>query len=129
MLSGKFQGTIRPTTPSGSRNVTSIAAGDRDRLAVVLVDRARVEVEDVRDHADLAARARDRLADVLRLDPGELLAVLLDERRETPQQARPVVRRHGPPGRERRLRPGDRRVRLVDAGLLAARRSAARSRG
>ena len=41
------------------------AAGDGDRLAVVLVDRARVEVEDLRDHPDLAASARDRLADVL----------------------------------------------------------------
>ena len=45
------------------------AARDRNRLAVVLVDRARVEVEDLRDHADLAARAGDRLADVARLDP------------------------------------------------------------
>ena len=32
MLSGKFQGTIRPTTPSGSRNVNAYAAGDGDRL-------------------------------------------------------------------------------------------------
>ena len=58
------------------------AAGDRDRLAEVLVDRAGVEVEDLRDHADLAARAGDRLADVLGLDPRELLGVLFDERRE-----------------------------------------------
>ena len=45
------------------------AARDRDRLAVVLVDGAGVEVEDLGDHADLAARARDRLADVARLEP------------------------------------------------------------
>ena len=62
-------------------------AGDGDRLAVVLVDRARVEVEDLRDHADLAARAGDRLADVLRLDPRELFGVLFDERRKPPQEA------------------------------------------
>ena len=57
MLSGKFQGVISPTTPSGSRKVDVDAARDRDRLAVVLVDRPGVEVEDLRDHPDLAARA------------------------------------------------------------------------
>jgi hypothetical protein len=54
------------------------SAGGGDRLAVVLVDRAGVVVEDLRGHSDLAASSRDRLADVLRLDAGELLAVLLD---------------------------------------------------
>ena len=68
MFSGKFQGVISPTTPSGSRKVMSIAARDRDRLAVVLVHRARVEVEDVGDHPDLAARVGDRLADVAGLE-------------------------------------------------------------
>ena len=67
-------------------------ARDRDRLAVALVDRAGVEVEDVGDHADLAARAADRLADVVRLDPRELLVVLLDERREPPEQPRSIRR-------------------------------------
>ena len=84
MLSGKFHGTISPTTPSGSRKVDVDPACDRDRLAVVLVDRAGVEMEDLGDHADLAARAGDRLADVLRLDSRELLGVLLDERCESP---------------------------------------------
>ena len=93
-------------------------AGDRDRLAAVLVDRAGVEVEHLRDHADLAARPRDRLADVLRLDPRELLGVLLDERREPAQESRTVGRRDGAPGRIRRLRSRDRRVRLLHAGLL-----------
>ena len=88
MLSGKFHGTIRPTTPSGSRNVAADAAGGRNRVAVVLVHGARVEVEDLRHHADLAACAGDRLADVLRLDPRQLLVVLLDERRESQQPAR-----------------------------------------
>ena len=94
------------------------AARDGDRLAEVLVDRARVVVEDLRDHADLAARALDRLADVARLEPCELLAVLLDERREPPQKSRPVGGRDGTPGRERLLRAGDGRVRLLDAGRL-----------
>ena len=70
------------------------AAGDGDRLAVVLVDGAGVEVEDVGDHADLAARAADRLADVCGLDPRELFAVLLDERREPPEQPPAVGRRN-----------------------------------
>ncbi len=61
------------------------AAGGRNRVAVVLVDCAGVEVEDLRHHADLAAGARDGLADVLRLDPGKLFVVLLDERRESSQ--------------------------------------------
>src|SRR5207253_9953649 len=62
------------------------AACDRNRLAEVLVDRARVEVEDVRHHPDLPARIGDRLADVARLDARQLLAVLLDERRQPAQQ-------------------------------------------
>ena len=93
-------------------------ARDRNRLAVVLVDRARVEVEDLRDHPHLAAGARDRLADVARLDRGQLLRMLLDERGDTPEEARPVRRRDGPPGRERRLRTGDRGVGLLHPGLL-----------
>ena len=65
------------------------SAGDRDRLSVVLVDRARVEVEDLGHHADLAARAGDRLAHVGRLDRGELLARrLLDEFATSREQAR-----------------------------------------
>ena len=94
------------------------AAADRDRLAVVLVDGAGVEVEDLRDHPDLGPRAGDRLADVARLDPRELLAVLLDERGEPAQQPRPVGRRNGSPGRERGLRAGDGGVGLLDPRLL-----------
>ena len=95
-----------------------LAAGDRDRLAVVLVDGAGVEVEDLRDHAHLAARARDRLADVARLDPRQLLRVLLDQRRQPPQQPGAIGGRHGAPGRERRLRPRDGRIGLLDPRLL-----------
>ena len=75
------------------------AACDGNRLAVVLVDGACVEVEDVRDHPDFAARARDRLADVPRLDLRQLLAVLLDERREPPKQPAAVGRRNSAPSR------------------------------
>ena len=131
MLSGKFHGTMRPTTPSGSRKVRSIAAGDGDRLAVPLVDRAGVEVEDVGDHADLAAGAADRLADVVGLDPRELFVVLFDEGREPPQQPSPVGGRNRPPSRESARSaaataasvsstPADSRVAMVSsvAGLM-----------
>ena len=122
MLSGKFQGTISPTTPSGSRNVMSTPPATGIVCAVVLVDRAGVEVEDVGDHADLAAGAGDRLADVLRLDPRQLLAVLLDEGREP--RAAAVRGRRGETARQAgnaaRAR-ADGRVRLVDPGLLERR--------
>ena len=94
------------------------AARDRDRLAVVLVDGAGVEVEDLRDHADLGARAGDRLADVLRLDPRELLGVLLDERCEPAQQARAIGGSNGAPFLVGRLGASDRRVCLLDPGRL-----------
>jgi len=44
--------------------------------------RARVEVEHLRDHPHLRARAADRLADVMGLDARKFFRVLLDERRE-----------------------------------------------
>ena len=96
-------------------------AADGDRLAVVLVDRAGVEVQHLRDHPDLAARAGDRLADVLGLDLRELLGVLLDERRQPPQQPGPVGRRDCAPGGVRRLGPRDGGVGLLDARLLELR--------
>ena len=97
------------------------AAGDGDRLAVVLVDGAGVEVEDVGDHADLAARAGDRLADVLRLDPRELLGVLLDERREAAQQPAAIGGRNGAPSGKRRARASNSRVGLLDPGRVERR--------
>jgi hypothetical protein len=75
-------------------------------------------VEDLRDHADFAARAADRLADVAGLDPRELLVVLLDERREPPQQPPAIRRRDRAPRRIRGLRPRDRLVGLPDSRRL-----------
>src|SRR5919197_5841153 len=94
------------------------AARDGNRLAEVLVDGAGVEVEDVRDHGDLGAGVGDRLADVPRLEARELLAVLLDERREPAEEACAVGGRDGTPGGEGGARGGDRGVRLLDAGRL-----------
>ncbi len=96
MLSGKFQGTIN----------------------VVLVDGARVEVEDLCDHADLGACAADRLADVLRFDPRELFRVFLDEGREATEQAGAVGRSHSAPFLEGNRRPSNGLIGFLDAGLV-----------
>jgi hypothetical protein len=117
MFAGKFHGTMRPDDAERLAKRRSDAARDRDRLAAVLVHGSRVEVEDLRHHADLGAGARDRLADVPRLDPRELLRVLLYELRETAQQPRAVHRRDHSPAGERLLRSRDRLVRLFLAGL------------
>jgi hypothetical protein len=51
---------------------------------VVLVDCARVEVQDFDDHRGLSARVGDRLADVPGFEQRQLLRVLLDVLRESP---------------------------------------------
>ncbi len=94
------------------------AACYRDRLAEVLVDRAGVEVEHLRDHADLAAGAGDRLADVLGLDPGELFEVVLDQAREPPQEPRAIGRGDRAPAGIGGLRARDGRVGLLHPCLL-----------
>ena len=63
------------------------AARDRDRLAEEALGRAGVVVEDVDDHADLAARVADRLADVARLELRELFGCALDRGGDAAQQA------------------------------------------
>ncbi len=85
---------------------------------MVLVDGARVEVEDLSDHADLGACAANRLADVLRFDARELFRVLFDERCHAPQQARSIRWSHGAPFLECRVRPSDGFIGLLDAGLF-----------
>jgi hypothetical protein len=114
MLSGKFHGTDHAERlPEGHVH----APRDGDRVAVVLVDRSGVEVEDLPDHRDLAAGARDRLAHVLRLDSRQLLRVLLDQAREPAQQPRPIRGCDGAPRRIRSACARDRRVGVLDAGL------------
>ena len=84
----------------------------------MLVDCAGVEVEDLRCHLDLRTCTGDRLTDVARLDPRQLLAVFLDERREPAQQSGPIGRCNRLPRRESGFRRGNRAVGLVDAGLF-----------
>ena len=80
------------------------AAVDGNRLAVVLVHGAGVEMEDVGDHRHLAARTGDRLSHVPRLDLRQLLGVVLDETREPPEQAGAIGHPDGAPGGERGAR-------------------------
>ena len=93
------------------------AAGDRDRVAQQPLRRTRVVVEDVDDHADLAARVADRLTHVARLDLGELLGAVRHGVGESPEQRAAVVRRDRAPGGEGRLGPGDRPVCVLDRGF------------
>ena len=95
-----------------------LATGCRNRLPVVLVHGARIEMEHLRDHADLGPRSRDRLADVARLDRCELLGVLLDEGCDSAQQPGSVGRRDGAPGGVSFLRARDCFVGLLDPCLL-----------
>ena len=96
---GKFHGTITPTTPSGSRKVTSIAAGHRDLPAEEPLGRRRVVVEAVADVAGLPAGVADGVAGVVDLEPGQLLDVRVDDGGEGPQQPGPLAGRDGPPRR------------------------------
>ena len=95
---GKFQGTISPTTPIGSRSVKSRpGTRHRDGRAAQLGRRAGVELEDLRDLADLPARPADRLADLAALQGRELVLVVADDLREAEQQPAPVGRGHRAP--------------------------------
>src|SRR2546423_1128939 len=90
--------TLADLPPSSSvTRLMVFAAGDRNRLAVMLVDGAGVEVEDIGDHAHLPARVGEWLAGVGGLQPRQLLAVLLHERRDAAQQASTIGGLHGAP--------------------------------
>src|SRR5205807_1923929 len=81
-VEGKVPGDDQPDDAERFAEGQVDTAGDGDRLAVMLVDGARVEVEDLGDHPDLRARAADRFADVLRFDLRELVGVFLHKRGE-----------------------------------------------
>ena len=104
------------------------AARHRDARAEQALRRARVVLEDVGHHADLATRVRDRLADVARLEPGELVGALTHRRGEPPQELGAVARAHGPPGREGALRARDRGIGVLGRRPVEARPSPPRSR-
>ena len=97
----------------------SIAAGHRDRPPGVALGRAGVVAEGLDDHAHLAAGVGDRLAGVARLEPGEVLELLLERVGEPVEQRGAVAGRDRAPGRERpawRARPPRRSPRCPPAG-------------
>ena len=88
--SGKFHGTISPTTPIGSRSVRSRPGFETGIVwPKILFAAPGVVVEDEARADDLAAGAGDRLADVAALELGQLLAVLLDAGRRASPAIRP----------------------------------------
>ena len=95
-------------------------------LALEHARRAREEAQVVDAHRHLVARIGKRLADVLRLDRGQLLGVLLEHPREPEQHLGALARRRVEPLRQRRAR---RRDRLVDVLGAAARHDADRLLG
>ena len=114
-MSGKFQGVIRPTTPSGSRNVMSTPPATGIVLPVRRSGRARVIAEGLDHHPDLAAGVRDRLARVAGLERRQFLGSLPDCVGQPVEQGRALSRVHRPPSRERSLGARDRGVGLLDA--------------
>ena len=72
----------------------------------------RVVVQAVADVAGLPGRVAPGVPGVADLELGELLDVLVDDGREPAQQPGPLARRDVAPGRERGVRPLDRRVGL-----------------
>ncbi len=90
------------------------AARHGNRFAIVLLDRARVEVKDVADHTHLPSRIAYGLAHVGRFQAGQLFAMLLDFHRDAPQQPRAVGGFDGLPRRIRSLRRRDGAVGFLE---------------
>ena len=80
-----------------------------------------IEVEDVGHHPDLPPRVAERLAHVRRLEPGELLPVVLHQRRHAAQESRAISRLDSTPRWKRRAGGGDGAVRLLDARSIQVR--------
>jgi hypothetical protein len=92
---GKFHGTITPTTPSGSRKVTSIPPADL--LAEHPLRRRRVVIEHVANVAGFPARLRDRMPRVHDLEQRQLLDVVTHGRGKRSKRVGPRARRTGSP--------------------------------
>jgi len=95
-----------------------VAVGEGDRLAHHLVGRAAVELEVARQRQRVGAPLLERLADVQRLEPRQLVGFFEHERAHLGEQAAALGRAERTPGAvERRAR---RTHRVVDVGRLAA---------
>ena len=73
ITSGKFHGVIRPTTPSGSRNVISTPPATGIVRPSEALRAPGVVAEALGDHRDLAASVGDRLAGVASFERRELV--------------------------------------------------------
>ena len=128
ITSGKFQGVIRPTTPSGSRKVMSTPPATGIVRPEQALGSARVVAEAVDHHRDLAPRVGDRLAGVARLQRRQLVGAGARARR----RARAAGRRdrRGRRRARRRTRRSRRRPRRRSPRprRAASRPSPARSR-
>ncbi len=78
-----------------AQGVDGVAVLERDRRAVHLVGRAAVEFQVPREGHRVGARLFQRLADVERLEPGEVVGVIEDQLPE-PRQHPPALRRRRP---------------------------------
>ena len=85
MSSGKFHGTIAPTTPIGSRVINaSVSRSRRRHLVIDLVDGFGIPTDAVRAAGNVDAQTvADGLAHVERLEQRQLLAMFADEIGET----------------------------------------------
>ena len=93
------------------------AAGHRDLPPEQPLRRRRVVVQAVADVAGLPAGVAPGVPGVAHLELGELVDVLVDDRREPAQQRGPLARGHRPPG-------GERLVGALDRARRSPRREA-----
>ena len=115
---GKFHGTMIPTTPSGSRNVTSMPPATGIWRPNSRSGAAGVVVQHVADVAGLPAGVADGVAGAAHLQLRQLVDVGVDDGGEAAQQPGPVRGRDRTPGRPRGDGPGDGRVHLRDVERL-----------
>ena len=94
-----------------AQRINRVALEIRDRLAHHLVGGAGVELHVARERQRVGAALPDRLADVDRLDPGQILDTTADEVGELREKSAAFGRGEPPPiARERPLGRADRRV-------------------
>ena len=114
-MTGKLNGVIAPTTPTGLLHRVHVDAA-RDllgALALQQVHEARGELDVLDAAADLALGVGEDLAVLVREDRGELVLALDEQVAELEEHVGPLDEARGAPSGQRGLRGGD---RLVDLG-------------
>ena len=102
------RGDVARDTDRLPHRVIEPLAGDGDRIPLDLVREARVVLEELVHVGDVPLRFTDRLADVLRLDSGEVLEPITDRLAELEEEPPALARVDAPPlrileGRARRV--------------------------